>query len=41
MRDQLLLTTDTSYFQVTFPRLAAAGDVDRVKAPETTLMVTS
>jgi predicted HTH transcriptional regulator len=36
--DQPLLTTDTGYFQVTFP--GPGDDIDRIKVPETRLVVT-
>jgi ATP-dependent DNA helicase RecG len=36
--EQLLLTTDTGYFQVTFP--GPGDDLDRIRVPETRLVVT-
>ena len=36
--DQPLLTTDTGYFQVTFP--GPGDDIDRIRVPETRLVVT-
>jgi predicted HTH transcriptional regulator len=36
--DQPLLTTETGYFQITFP--GPGDDVDRIRAPETRLVIT-
>ena len=36
--DQPVLTTETGYFQITFP--GPGDDIDRIRAPETRLVVT-